>query len=261
MRLYTANAAAHAAACTHVIDGGQEFTDPSTSGGRDEGEFWRPCAKGKTAAQAIKRRLCTGSIRLVHGNDVGDLKDPRLHRLHLIAPLGSFYNEQHIGEPRNADLGLPSTNGLDKDQVKPCRLNQDRGRSGDMRKGATAATSGDGAREATIIVGMFVNAHAITEQCTTALVRARINRKDRNAATRGAGDIGECCGERTLPRPWCASQPHNKGVARVGRRCGERLLNALICCRSWTLDCADPLRQLAARREMLSVDGHSRAGR
>jgi hypothetical protein len=35
----------------------------------------------------------------------------------------------------------------------------------------------------------------------------------------------------------------------------------LIRCWTRTLDCADPLRQLAARREMLSVDGHSRAGR
>ena len=108
---------------------------------------------------------------------------------------------------------------------------------------------------------MFVNAHAIAEQCTTAFMGARINRQDRDAATRSAGDVGKRCGERTLSRPWRTGEPDDEGIPRVGRRCGERLLNALICCRSWTLDCANPLRQLAARREMLSVDGHSRAGR
>ena len=195
MRLYTANTTAHAPAGTGGVNGGQEFTDPSTSGCRDEGEFWRASAKGKAAAQAIKRRLCAGSIRLIHGNDVGHLKDPRLHRLHLVATFGPFNNEQHIGEPRNADLGLSGTNGLHKDQVKPCRLNQDRGRSGDMCKGATAAARRNGTRKATVIIGMLIDAHAITEQCTTALMGARINRKDRNAATRGAGDVGECGGE------------------------------------------------------------------
>ena len=64
-----------------------------------------------------------------------------------------------------------------------------------MCKGATAAARRNGTRKATVIIGMLIDAHAITEQCTTALMGARINRKDRNAATRGTGDVGECCGE------------------------------------------------------------------
>ena len=195
MRLYTANTTTHAAAGTGGVNGDQELTNPSTGGGRDEGEFWRPCAKGKSTAQAIEGRLCARSIRFIHGHDVGHLKDPRLHRLHLVTTLGPFDNEQHIGEPRNADLGLSGTNGLHKDQVKPCRLNQDRGRSGDMCKGATAAARRNGTRKATVIVGMFVNAHAIAKERTTALMGARINREDRNAATRSTGDVGKCCSE------------------------------------------------------------------
>ena len=134
MRLNTTNTTAYAAARAQIINGGQELTDPSTSGGRDEGEFWRAGTECKAAAQAIECRLCPGSIRLVHGDDIGNFEDPRLHRLYFVATFRSFYNEQHIGEPRNANLGLSGANGLHKDQIKPSRLNKDRGRGGDMRK-------------------------------------------------------------------------------------------------------------------------------
>ena len=134
MRLNTASATAYAAACTGFVDRGQEFADASAGCGRDERKLRCACAEGEAAAQAIKGHLRARSIRLVHDNDVGDLKNPRLHRLHLIATLGAFYNEEHIGEPRNADLGLPGTNRLYEDQIKPGRLNQNCGRSGDMGK-------------------------------------------------------------------------------------------------------------------------------
>jgi hypothetical protein len=42
---------------------------------------------------------------------------------------------------------------------------------------------------------MLIDAHAIAKERTTALMRARINRKDRDAATRGACDVGKCCSE------------------------------------------------------------------
>jgi hypothetical protein len=170
VRLNATNATAHAAPRAKVVDRDQEFTDPSASGGRDERKLWRPCAESKSTTQAIKRRLRARSVRFVYGNDVGNLEDPRLHRLYLVTTLGPFHNEQHIGEPRNADLGLPGTNRLHKDQIKPGRLNQNRGRSGDMGERSTAAARGDGARESTLIIRMLIDAHAITKECATALV-------------------------------------------------------------------------------------------
>jgi hypothetical protein len=89
---------------------------------------------------------------------------------------------------------------------------------------------------------MFVDAHAITKECATALVRARVNCEDGDATPASTRHIGEGCRKRTLPRSWRASQPHNKGIARVGHRCSERLLNALIRCWARTLYRADPLR-------------------
>jgi hypothetical protein len=195
MRLNTTNTTAHPAICASGVNGGQEFTDSSTSGGRDEGEFWRAGTECKAAAQAIEGRLRTRSIRLVHDNDVGDLEDPRLHRLHLIATLGPLDNEQHIGEPRDADLGLPSTNGLHNDQIKPSRLNQDRGRSGNMRKRPSTTACRNGTREAAIVIWMLIDAHSITKERAAALIGTWINRQDRDAATVGAGDVGKGCGE------------------------------------------------------------------
>jgi hypothetical protein len=191
VRLNAANTTAHAAVRTDLVDGGQKFTDPRTSGGRDERKLWRASTEGKPTAQAIEGRLCARSVRFIHGDDVGDLEDPRLHRLHLVATLGPFHNEQHVGEPRNADLGLPSTDGLHKDQIKPSRLHQDRGRSGHMRKRSATAARGNRSREATVIVGMLINAHAITQECAATLVRTWINRQDGDAATANTRHIGK----------------------------------------------------------------------
>jgi hypothetical protein len=195
VRLNAANTTAHAAPRAKVVDRGQEFTDPSTGGSRDERKLWRPCAESKSTTQAIERRLRTRSVRFVYGNDVGDLEDPRLHRLHLVTTLGSFNNKEHIGEPRNADLGLPGTNGLDEDQIEPCCLNQNRGRSGNVGERSTAATCGNRARKSTFIVGMLINAHAITKERAATLMRARINRQDGDATTASTCHIGEGCSE------------------------------------------------------------------
>jgi hypothetical protein len=42
---------------------------------------------------------------------------------------------------------------------------------------------------------VFVDAHAIAKECTTALVRTWVNGKDRNAAASGTRYISEGCGE------------------------------------------------------------------
>jgi hypothetical protein len=42
---------------------------------------------------------------------------------------------------------------------------------------------------------MFINAHAITKECAAALMRAGINRKNRNAATASTRHIGKHRGE------------------------------------------------------------------
>ena len=190
MRLNTTSATAHATARTGFVNSGQEFTDPSTCGGRDERKLWRACAKGKSTAQSIKGGLRAWSIRLVHDNDVCDLEDPRLHRLHLIATLGPLDNEQHIGEPRDADLGLPGTNGLHNDQIKSSRLNQNGCRSGNMGKRPSTTAGSNGTSESTVVIRMLIDAHAITKECPTALIGTWINRQDRDAATVGAGDVG-----------------------------------------------------------------------
>jgi hypothetical protein len=60
---------------------------------------------------------------------------------------------------------------------------------------STAAARGNRAREATVIIGMLVNAHAIAKKCAAALVRTRINGKDGDAATASTRHIGEGCSE------------------------------------------------------------------
>jgi hypothetical protein len=64
-----------------------------------------------------------------------------------------------------------------------------------MRKRSATAARGNRAREATVIIRVFINTHAITKQRTTALVRTRINRQDGDAATTRTRHIGEGCGE------------------------------------------------------------------
>jgi hypothetical protein len=64
-----------------------------------------------------------------------------------------------------------------------------------MRKRSATAASGNRSREATVIVGMLINAHAVAKECATALVRTWINRQDGDAATASTRHIGEGRGE------------------------------------------------------------------
>jgi hypothetical protein len=64
-----------------------------------------------------------------------------------------------------------------------------------MRKRSATAARGNRSREATVIVGMLINAHAITQECAATLVRTWINRQDGDAATASTRHIGEGRGE------------------------------------------------------------------
>ena len=90
--------------------------------------------------------LRAGPVALVHDDEVGDLEQPGLDRLDLVAHLGRLEDDRRVGRGRDLDLALAGPDGLDEDQVeaRPRRAPPPRRRSWrrDRRRGRGRPSSG-----------------------------------------------------------------------------------------------------------------------
>ena len=68
------------------------------------------------------RPLGAGPVALVHDHDVGDLEQPRLDRLDLVAHLGRLQDHGRVGSGRHLDLALSRADGLEQDDVEAGRV-------------------------------------------------------------------------------------------------------------------------------------------
>ena len=79
------------------------------------------------------RAVGTVVVRLVHDEQVGDLHDARLQRLHTVAGPGHGDDDRHVGRARDLDLGLPDTDRFDDDHIEPAGVQNHRRVSGRTR--------------------------------------------------------------------------------------------------------------------------------
>ena len=78
-------------------------------------------------------------IRLVHDEDVGDLRDASLERLHGVATAGDERDDRQIGGADDVDFVLADADGLDDDDRLAGRVEDDRRVAGRARQAAEMA--------------------------------------------------------------------------------------------------------------------------
>ena len=71
-------------------------------------------------SRSLTRLVGAGPIGLVHDEDVGDLEQPGLRRLHLVAPTRVHDDDRRVGLARDLDLDLADADRLD-DRSTACR--------------------------------------------------------------------------------------------------------------------------------------------
>ena len=101
-----------------------------------------PAGVGVEREQRLDRRhraIRPLAIRLVDHEDVGDLHDPGLERLHLVARAGHERHDRDVGGADDVDFVLADADGLDEDDVLAGGVEDERGVGGRARQAAEVA--------------------------------------------------------------------------------------------------------------------------
>ena len=118
------------------------------------------------------------AIGLVDHEDVGDLHDAGLQRLHIVAGARHQRHDRDVGGADDVDLVLADADGLDEDDVLAARVEHERGLAGRARQAAEMAARRHAADEHAVVAGMRLHAHAIAEDGAAGERAGRIDGDD-----------------------------------------------------------------------------------
>ena len=90
-------------------------------------------------------------VALAHDQDVGDLEDARLDRLHVVAQPGRADDDAGVGQRRDFDIRLAGADRLDDHRVEPRGVQHVDDRGGRARQPAEMAARGQRADEDALV--------------------------------------------------------------------------------------------------------------
>ena len=112
-----------------------------------------------------RRRRAVGAfaIGLVDDEDVGDLHDAGLERLHVVAGARHQRDDRDVGGADDVDFVLADADGLDDDDVLAGGVEDERRVAGRARQAAQVAARRHAADEHARVAGVRLHAHAVAE--------------------------------------------------------------------------------------------------
>src|SRR5207247_1567143 len=122
-----------------------------------EREHLREVARGLVGA---------GAIRLVHNEHVGNLKDPRLDRLYVVAEARDGHQTDGVHDADDVDLLLADAHGLDEDDVRPEGVEDVYDARGRASQTSGVPATRHRANEDTVVEASLAHAEAVAENRT-----------------------------------------------------------------------------------------------
>ena len=206
------------------------------------------------------------AVGLVDDEDVGDLHDAGLERLHFVARAGNERDDRHVGGADDVDLVLADADGLDDDDVLAGGVEHERDFAGRAREPAQMAARRHAADEHAGIARVRLHPHAIAEDRAAGERARRIDRDDadgpcrrsRISAVRRSTSVllpapggpvtpisrrGRCCGKIAADRarrPRATSSSMSeiaRAIARADRRASTRSDRRCVGVRHWPSSC------------------------
>jgi hypothetical protein len=163
----------------------------------------------------------TLAVRLVHHEDVGDLHDPRLQCLDLVAEPGHEDHDAHVGRAHDLHLVL----------ADPYRLHEHHVLAGggehgdDVPRGrgeaAEVPARSHRADEDAVVESVGLHTDAVAQDRAPAERRRRVDGHDANGAPLGAEVRGHAIDERRLARSRRPRHPDHERLPRVREERGE----------------------------------------
>ena len=152
-------------------------------------------------------------VRLVHDEQIGDLHDARLERLHTVSGPRHRHHDRHVGGTRDLDLRLADTDRLDDDHVEPAGVQDHRRVTGGARHTAQLAPRRHTPHKYTGVAGMRLHPHPVAEQRATAERAGRIHRQHTHGATTRTQHGDDPVDQGTLPDTRWAGHPYQIRLA------------------------------------------------
>src|SRR5262249_55007058 len=175
--------------------------------------------------------ISTLSIGLVDHEDVGNLHDARLERLHFVAGARHQRDDRDIGGPDDIDFVLPYADRLDDDQFSAGAVEHERGVAGGAGEAAKVTARPHAPDEAAAVLGVRLHAQAIAKPGAAAERARRIDGNHPDEAlfftdpgfSHGFGSIRTLSASRalrSLRSKSCDKPIHERALARA-RRAGN----------------------------------------
>ena len=167
------------------------------------------------AADLADHRVGQRVVGLVDDDDVRDLHDARLQRLHAVAGARDQHEHDRVGVVDDVDLRLPDADGLEEDVVLAARVHEQRGLERRLAQPAERAAVGHRADEDAGVEEVLGQPDAVAEQRAVGERRGGIDREDADLPVLGAAGARQRRDQRRLAGAGRAGEAHEHRLAGV----------------------------------------------
>ena len=178
-----------------------------TIGGR------RPCAEAQHGLHLPLHAVGARLVGFVDDEDVGDLHDPGLDRLDVVAHARHQHHHGHLRQAGDLDFVLPDADGLDDHEVLARRVQQARQVGGGARQAAGGAAGRHGADEDAGIGVVLLHADAVAQDGAAGDAAAGIHREMPTVFPAARSARASASTSVLLPAPGGPVMPTTRGVA------------------------------------------------
>ena len=203
-------------------DAGAVRCRPSPTIGTDHPELAGAAVSADSSSICCRSRRVSVDARpvgLVDGEDVGDLHQAGLGRLHAVAPPGVDDDDGRVGLAGDLDLDLPDADGLDDDPAVPERVEQADRLRRRQRQPAEVAAGRHRADEHARVGGVVLHPHAVAEDGPAGERRRRVDGEHGDLVAEAAEVRDQRRCQRALAGARRPGEPDRVGVP--GQRGGE----------------------------------------
>ena len=159
------------------------------------------------------------AVGLVDHEDVGDLHQPGLVRLHAVTPARVDHHDRRVGLAGDLDLDLSDADGLDEDPLASDRVERTHRLGGGERESPEMAACGHRADEHAGVGGVVLHPNAIAEDRPSGEGRRGIDREHGDLELERAQVADDRARQRRLARSGRTGEPDR--VAGSGAWVGE----------------------------------------
>ena len=164
------------------------------------------------------------AVGLVHDDQIGELHDPTLEPLQLVAAARRDQHEEEVDHRRDLHLRLADADGLDQDDVEAGRFAEQERLARPARHAAEGAAGGGRPDEGEGRARELLHARLVAEDRAPTARARRIDGQHRDPVRLFHQVAAERLDERRLARAGRAGDPHPHRVADVREDLGEQRL-------------------------------------